>query len=82
MKDPIQLSEELGNQLCGVLAGEGELVSKWVAVAEVIGPDGARYLRTFFPAGATPWDNIGMLSYALNDLESCQVIYIEDGDDE
>jgi hypothetical protein len=65
MKDPVQLSDDLGSRLCDVLSGEGELVSKWVAVAEVIGPDGKRYLRTFCPEASAPWDQIGMLDAAL-----------------
>lgn len=65
MKDPVQLSDDLGSKLCDILSGEDELVSKWAAVAEVIGSDGKRYLRIFSPASAVPWDQIGMLEAAL-----------------
>lgn len=67
MKDPIRLSAELGDKLCEVLSSEGELVTKWVAVAEVIDKDGQRWLRTFWPDDAMPWDSIGMLVTATDD---------------
>lgn len=69
MKDPVQLSTEVGNRLCDVLAPEGELVTRWVAVAEVIDPNGDRCLRMFIPEGATAWDNLGMLTAALEDAK-------------
>jgi hypothetical protein len=70
VKDPVQLSEDLNDKICDVLNGEGELVSKWIAVAEIIDSDGRRWLRTFWPDGGTDWDNIGMLSYALDDINT------------
>lgn len=82
MKDPVQLSEDLNDKICDVLNGEGELVSKWVAVAEVIDADGHRWLRTFWPEGATPWDNIGMLSYALDDANAPTWLVEDDAEDD
>lgn len=65
MKDPVQLSAELGDKLCTILAPEGEVVTKWIAVAEVIESHGGRALRTFVPDESQAWDNLGMLTAAL-----------------
>lgn len=68
-KSPLQLSEELGDRLCHLLDGENEMVVKWIAVADVIGPNGKRWLRTFWPDGTTRWDAMGMLSVAMDDFD-------------
>lgn len=68
MKTGEQLSDELGGKLCDILVGQREMVTRWVAVAEVIGSDGRRYLRTFWPDGLTRWDGKGMLSCAAEDF--------------
>jgi hypothetical protein len=69
VKDPVELSAELGDRLCDILASEGELVTRWVAVAEVIETNGDRSLRTFIPNSATAWDNLGMLTAALENAK-------------
>lgn len=72
MKDAVQLSAELGDLLCDILSTESELVTKWVAVAEVIGSDGRRWLRTFWPDRTEPWDGIGMMTVAIDDLRAAE----------
>jgi hypothetical protein len=70
VKDAEQLSADLDDRLSDVLAGEGEMVTRWGAVAEVIAPDGKRYLRTFWSDDLSRWDGIGMLTAAMDDLRA------------
>jgi hypothetical protein len=81
-KTPVQLSEELGDKLCDVLGGESEVVVKWLAVADIIGPDGRRWLRTFWPDGMTRWDALGMLSVAMDDFDHLDWVAADDEDNE
>ena len=45
------------------------VVTKFIIVAEVIGADGKRYLWSDSDDDATPWDELGLLSYALGQVE-------------
>jgi hypothetical protein len=69
-KNPTQLSTDVGDRLCDVLAAEGEMVSKWFAVAEVIAADGRRWLRVFCPDDSAPWDNLGLLTAARDQVKT------------
>lgn len=69
-RDATQLSSELEDRLCDILVEEDELVAKWYAVAEVIGSDGRRWLRTFCPENSVPWDNLGLLAAASQQVEA------------
>lgn len=43
-----------------------DMVVRWVAVIEVIdGSSGDRGVWLLTPVGATPWDTLGLLGYAL-----------------
>ena len=77
-KSPIQLSEELNDSLCTLLDGENEMVVKWIAVADIIGPNGKRWLRTFWPDGTTRWDALGMLTVAMDDFDWDDTVVVED----
>jgi hypothetical protein len=54
----------VGDALAAVLSSEGEMVTKWVTVCEVIDTDGTRALRVMADQNATDWDVYGLLNYA------------------
>lgn len=57
--------DQLQSALASVLAGQGDFITRWVAVVEVIGPDGKRAAWTLRQKGSMPWDVAGLLDYAL-----------------
>jgi hypothetical protein len=69
VKSADQLDEEVGHSISAALLSEGEFVNKWIAAAEVIDEHGQLWVRTFWPRGATPWDNEGLLSAARRQVD-------------
>jgi hypothetical protein len=63
--DGAELNTAVGDRLADVLASEDEMITKWLAVVEVVDGDGKRWLRTLTNDGAQPWDNVGLLTFAL-----------------
>lgn len=63
--DESEINRAVGDRLSDVLAGHDEMITKWLAVVEVVDADGRRWLRTLTNDGATAWDNLGMLTFAL-----------------
>lgn len=59
------LDDTLDDHLSEVLSGVGEMVVKWVTIAEVVDDEGRRWLRTLTSPGAGTWDRMGLLGYAL-----------------
>lgn len=66
MSDIHDMRDEIADSLSNAMP-EG-LVTKWVAVVEVIdAEDGQRYLYTFDPDGQPEWDSAGLLACAFHD---------------
>lgn len=71
---------------------EGEMILRWVAIAEVIDKDGERGLYTMTSPGIQAWESLGLLEFgaarekgsiALNDLVRTEIDdEEEDGDTE
>lgn len=61
-----RISEAVGAKVCDVLSAEGEMVTNFVAIVEVVDGEGRRWLRTLAPDTTTFWATMGMLSYALD----------------
>lgn len=51
----------------------GSIVTRFVVVAEVIDADGIRGLWTDTHDGATRWDTLGLLTFALGQEKAAQV---------
>ena len=60
----------------------GAMVTQFVLVAEVIDTDGHRGIWVDTHDGATRWDTLGLLKWALNEETGHQYARIRDEDDE
>ena len=60
-----QMRDAVGNALSEAAGRSGEMVTRWLACAEVIGADGERALWMTTNENATAWDNLGMLTFML-----------------
>ncbi len=59
-----QIRDRVGNALAQALSGESEMVTRWVALIEVMDADGERSAYVMAPDGAKSWDTLGLLSFA------------------
>lgn len=62
------VGEELNKQLAEAIEGvfqrvEGGIVTKWLLIAETVGPDGERRLWANMSDDLKPWELIGMLRF-------------------
>lgn len=79
MADPADMCDAIGAAISGVLGGEAELVTRWVAMVETMDSDGERALWALAPAGAKPWDTLGLLHFGIQ-IEQGAVNAREDDD--
>ncbi len=61
--DPDALLADLRAAIEGVLGRHGEILTKWVFVAESLGSDGERGLWTMVAEGQKAWDTLGLLEF-------------------
>jgi hypothetical protein len=54
---------KIADALSQVMGSVGEMVTRWVALVEVIDEDGVRALWALAPDDAKAWDTLGMLDY-------------------
>lgn len=59
---------------------EGGIVTKWLLIAETVGPDGERGLWTRTSDDLKPWESVGMLRFA--EITEGQAWRREDDEDE
>ena len=69
------------NALANALSDEGDMVTKWVLVAEVIGDEGQRGVWTLAPDDAAAWDTLGLLTWAVQLEQAAAVQQAMDDDD-
>jgi hypothetical protein len=55
----------LADALAQALAGEPEVVTRWISVIEVMDSDGKRGIYLMPQQGAQAWDSLGLLLYAI-----------------
>lgn len=55
----------IGDALAQAVAGEAEMVTRWVALIEVMDAEGDRAAYVMAPQGAKPWDTLGLLTFAI-----------------
>lgn len=60
-----EIRDSVGNALSQALAGESEMVTRWIAIVEVMDADGERAAYCMAPAGAKPWDSLGLLTFGV-----------------
>lgn len=73
MSDVDNVRDAVGQAISQAVAGETEMVTRWVALAEVIGPDGERACYCLTPEDARAWDTLGLLTYAVQ-LEQAGIV--------
>ena len=54
--------------------GEACFVSKWTVVLETMDADGQPWVTTASNDSLSRWDRIGLLHYALDDIQSALVV--------
>ena len=60
-----QVRDALQNALADALNDVDDLLVRWVAVVEVVGPEGKRACWTLCAPGSMPWDLLALHEYAL-----------------
>lgn len=65
------ITEAISNAFAST--GDGSMVTKWVALVEVLTPEGDRGVWTFTNPEAKNWDTMGLLMMAV-DMERADVI--------
>lgn len=65
MADFDEIRDGVGNALSQALAGESEMVTRWVAIIEVMDADGERAAYALAPEGAKTWDTLGLLTFGI-----------------
>jgi hypothetical protein len=73
-----QIRDSVGNALSQALAAEAEMVTRWVAIVEVMDADGERAAYAMAPEGAKPWDSLGLLTFGIQIEQAASF----DGDDD
>lgn len=61
---PEELEQVIDRAISDALGSTGQMVTRWLAVVEVVDEDGDRGLWTFAAAGTKRWDTLGMLADA------------------
>lgn len=56
--------DRIADAIGQVMGDGGEMVTRWVALVEVIDAEGERGLWTLAADGQKAWDTLGMLDYA------------------
>jgi hypothetical protein len=78
MSDLRSISESVGNALSEALAGESEMVTRWVALIEVMDANGERAAYSLAPVGSKSWDRLGLLTFAVHLEQASAVTSDED----
>jgi hypothetical protein len=64
-----EIGEEIQRRLEAAIpeafSAEGGFVTRWIVLAETIGPDSERALWTRTSPDLKPWDSVGMLRFAI-----------------
>lgn len=60
-------NSQITDGLTRALAEPGEMLTKYVAVAEVMNADG-RFRLVYSTDGVTPWDCVGMMRWAADHM--------------
>lgn len=56
----------IGDGLSAACAESGQMVTRWIAMIEVIDADGERSLWSLSDEDSRPWDALGLLSYGIS----------------
>ena len=57
--------QAVSDAITQAIHGDGDMVTKWVAIIEGFNADGERYIWRMSDDESTPWDRIGLLQFAL-----------------
>lgn len=80
MADFDEIRDSVGSAMAQAVAGQSEMVTRWVAVVEVMDADGQRSAYLMAPDGAKPWDTLGLLTFAVQ-VEQANGWTVGDDDD-
>lgn len=60
------IEQDMAHAIADVMAKHDAMVVKWVALIEVMEPDGQRSLWTTTSEGVMAWDTVGLLQHGLH----------------
>lgn len=60
-----EIQRRLEQAIPEAFSAEGGFTTKWLVVAETIGPEGERGVWTRTSPDLKPWDTIGLLEFAI-----------------
>jgi hypothetical protein len=63
--EPDEVRDRIGDAFSNVLAGEGEMVTRWVALVEIIDSHGERAVYSMGAPDQRAWDSLGLLDYGI-----------------
>lgn len=63
----------VGDALAEALRQSSEMVTRWVAVIEVVDEDGVRAAYAIAPPEAKPWDTLGLLTFGVQQEQAAAI---------
>lgn len=78
--DEVDIRDRVHGALCDALAGKA-MVTKWVALVEVIEADGDRAVWSLAADGMKPWEALGLLKFG-EQIEAAETLALRITDDE
>jgi hypothetical protein len=73
VSDVEHIRDAVGGAISQAVAGEAEMVTRWVVLAEVLSSDGERACYCLTPEDARAWDTLGLLTYGVQ-IEQAGII--------
>jgi hypothetical protein len=75
--DADEVRDRVGDAFSEALSGAGEMVTRWVALVEILDSDGQRAVYALSPPDARAWDSLGLLTYGIH-LEQAAIVHDSD----
>lgn len=70
MSSDDEIRARFASAISNAMAAEDEMVTKWICLAEAIDDDGRRAMWLLTDTEAKPWDTLGMLTFAVQQIQA------------
>jgi hypothetical protein len=70
------MQQKMTDAICNAVAGDGDFVTKFVCLVEVIDTDGDSCLWAVASKNISSWETLGMLTWALQHEQAGKVIRV------
>jgi hypothetical protein len=71
--EPDEVRARVGAAFSDVVSADGAMVTRWVAMVEIIDGEGERAVYALSPSDARAWDSLGLLTYGIH-LEQAAIV--------